>query len=68
MTGSKAARARKTTSGPRPVTVTLHRPLLDAVRAAYPTARTWTDNQIAAACVAMALTRTPPRNGLVHTD
>ena len=40
-----------------PVTVTLHAPLLDAVRAAYPQARDWPASQLVAACVAAAVRR-----------
>ena len=43
-------------TGPQPVTVTLHAPLLALVRETYPAARYWHDNQVVAACVAMALT------------
>jgi hypothetical protein len=53
---------------PVPVTVTLHGPLLEQVRATYPVARDWTDNQVAAACVALALKTGRPRTGLVHSE
>jgi hypothetical protein len=44
-----------------PVRVTIHAPLLDAVRARYPAARDWPDGRVVAACVALALkTRTHP--------
>jgi hypothetical protein len=44
-------------------------PLVEAVRAQYPQARGWTDSQLAAACLAMALQRRqPPRTGLVHSE
>ena len=44
---------------PEPVTVRLHRGLLDAARAVYPQARDWTDAQVAAACLALAIKAAP---------
>lgn len=53
---------------PPPVPVAVPLPLLEAARAAYPAARDWTDAQVAAACVALAIRLAVPRNGLVHGE
>lgn len=47
--------ARPAPAQPPPATVTIPMPLLDAVRAALPTARDWTDAQLAAGCLALAV-------------
>lgn len=51
-----------------PTAVRVHLPLIEAVRAAYPVARDWSDSQVAAACIAMALRWPVQRVGLEHSE
>lgn len=51
---------------PKPAMVPVHPVLLDTVRATIPATWDWTDAQLTAACLALAIRR--PRIGLVHSD
>ena len=67
MSARQHARKRRTMiTPPRPVHIDAA--LLATIRAAYPVARDWTDTQITAGCVALALTMATRRIGTVHTD
>jgi hypothetical protein len=57
---------RPRTLWPPPVTIPVDTRLLAVVRATHPTTRDWTDAQVTAACLALALRL--PRIGTVHTD
>ena len=51
-----------------PTAVRVHLTLIEAVRARYPVARDWSDSQVAAACIAMALAVPVQRTGHVHSE
>ena len=66
MANHKRRPARTMATPPRPLHI--DPALLATIRAAYPVARDWTDTQITAGCVALALTMATRRIGTVHTD
>lgn len=51
-----------------PTTIRVSLPLLEAVRAACPSARDWSDSDVASACIGLVLQQAVPRTGLVHTE
>lgn len=65
--GTAKRKRRPATIAKPPAIVPIDATLLDVVRARYPVARDWTDAELAAGCLAMAI-KQPPRIGLVHTD
>ena len=63
---AKRKRHPPRTTGPPPVTIPVDTRLLAVVRATHPITRNWTDAQVTAGCLALAIRL--PRLGTVHTD